>query len=105
MLWKELRIGTLLCLTLGTVVFGLTVTFWYFTDNKPFDPTVSLAISAAVGAHIVTAALFGSMIPLMFSRMGWQPEVFSHPALNCVADTAGTAIYLAVLILALAPAG
>ena len=95
--WKEARVGLLLCATLGSVVFGLT---WLFTQWNPtivFDPMIGLAIAAAVGAHVLTAAMVGALIPLVFSRLGWQPEVFSLPALNCVSDTAGTVIYIIVL--------
>ena len=95
-LWKELRIGLFLALTLGIVVFGLTWVFNNLSGND-FEPSQGMGIAAAVGAHVITAAVVGSAIPLIFSRMKLRPEVFSHPALNCVADTSGTIIYLVVL--------
>ena len=96
--WKELRVGLLLCATLGLVVFGLTWLFSQLTTTVVFDAGIGLAIATAVGAHVVTAAMVGALIPLVFSRLGWEPEVFSLPALNCVSDTAGTMIYILVLL-------
>jgi magnesium transporter len=99
-LWKEFRIGLLLCLVLSGIVFGMTGLFAMF-EGEPFDAALGFGVSAAVGAHVITAAVVGSMIPLLFSRMDMKPEVFSHPALNFVSDTTGTIIYLVVLFLVL----
>jgi magnesium transporter len=94
--WKELRIGLILSLTLGSVVMALT-SIYSFNTKEGFDLAMCAGIAGAVGAHVVTAAVIGSMIPLLFSRIGMRPEVFSHPALNCVADTGGTVIYVAII--------
>lgn len=96
-LWKEFRIGLALCTVLGSAVFCLTWLYTLFPDTQDFDPRTCIGISLAVGAHVVSAAMVGAFIPLVFSRVGLKPEVFSHPALNCVADTTGTIIYLVVI--------
>lgn len=96
-LWKEFRIGLSLCATLGSAVFGLTWLYSMFVQEHAFNLNICLGISAAVGTHVVASAMVGAFIPLVFSRIGMRPEVFSHPALNCVADTTGTIIYLVVI--------
>jgi len=103
-LWKEFRIGLSLCATLGSAVFCLTWLYSVFDQEHAFNLNTCLGISAAVGAHVVTSAMVGAFIPLVFSRIGMKPEVFSHPALNCVADTTGTIIYLVVIYQFVLPA-
>ena len=48
----------------------------------------------ALFLHVVTAALLGAFIPMFVARLGHSPEVFSHPALNAVADSVAVVIYL-----------
>ena len=96
-LWKEFRIGLSLCATLGCAVFCLTWLYTLLAPGESFDLRTCLGISIAVGTHVISTALVGALIPLVFSRIGMRPEVFSHPALNCVADTTGTIIYLIVI--------
>ncbi len=97
--WKELRVGLYLAATLGLVVFLLTFAFNSLAPEQSSSAHSSVvytsaAITLAFALHIVTTALLGAMIPITVQRLGKNPEIFSHPALNAVADSAGVTIYL-----------
>jgi len=98
-LWKELRVGLILALCLGVVVFLLVSLYdIVFVDpDAPTPPWASFVITAALSAHVVAAALLGALIPMVVVRLGGSPEVFSHPALNAVSDSVGVIIYLATV--------
>lgn len=99
-LWLELRVSISLCVVLGSMVFGLA---WVFSllpgqETQGFDLDLAMGVAGAVSGHVVSAALLGASIPLIFARLDMRPEAFSHPVLNFVADTSGTIIYILVLL-------
>jgi magnesium transporter len=50
----------------------------------------------SVTAAVIVANLIGSMIPLLFRRMGLDPAVSSGPFLASVMDVTGVMIYFSV---------
>ncbi|MHC4079228.1 MAG: magnesium transporter, partial [Planctomycetota bacterium] len=94
-IWKELRVGLFLAIALGIVAFALVAVYAEIMPNTADTPEwAGVAITVALVAHVVTAALLGAFIPLLVARLGRSPEVFSHPALNAVSDCVAVIIYL-----------
>ena len=101
-LWKELRVGFFLAIALGLVAFALVAVYaWLMPNTGNTHQLAGVAITVALVAHVVTAALLGAFIPLLVARLGYSPEVFSHPALNAVADGVAVVIYLVAITLIL----
>ncbi len=101
-LWKELRVGFFLAIALGVVAFALVALYaWFMPSTGNTHQLAGVAITVALVAHVVTAALLGAFIPLLVARLGYSPEVFSHPALNAVADGVAVVIYLVAITLIL----
>jgi magnesium transporter len=49
-----------------------------------------------VTTAVIVANLIGSMVPLLFQRMGLDPAVTSGPVLASVMDVTGVMIYFSV---------
>ncbi|MHC4920643.1 MAG: magnesium transporter, partial [Planctomycetota bacterium] len=94
-IWKELRVGLFLAIALGIVAFALVALYAeIMSDTAGTHEWAGVAITVALVAHVVAAALLGAFIPLLVARLGRSPEVFSHPALNAVSDCVAVIIYL-----------
>ncbi|MBI1903399.1 MAG: magnesium transporter [Planctomycetia bacterium] len=88
---RELLSGLLLGTFLGLNGFVLALLL---------APTVMGA--AVVGATllmvIVCGTLAGSMLPLLFRRLGLDPALMSNPLVACLIDIAGIVIYVEVAL-------
>lgn len=101
-LWKELRIGACLALLLGLIGFGEAWLLEFLDpENTAINLTACWAIAAALGVHVVTAALLGAAIPLSIDRLGLDPATAATPTFTTIADFLGAVIYCATLILLL----
>ena len=61
----------------------------------------SLALSIAVFGNIFVGNLFGSSIPLILKKVGFDPALASNIFLTLVTDIAGFAGFLAIALLLL----
>ncbi len=96
-LWKEVRIGLVLGVTLGLIVFGEA---WLFRDGESYWSAhvwqTCWVLSLAMTLHVLTAAVFGATIPLLAKAMRGDPANVSTPAVTALADLSGASIYLIV---------
>jgi magnesium transporter len=58
------------------------------------DPLVALTTGLSLLAISVVAATAGAALPLLFSRLGFDPALMSAPFITTVVDVAGVLIYL-----------
>lgn len=101
--WKESRIGLLLGGSLGILV-ALQVLFLLpeailpegmsISDMQPLR--VALVVGLAISLQIVTSTLFGSFLPLLAKRCGFDPAVVASPAITTMVDVSGSIIYFAL---------
>ena len=92
----ELLMGLALGLTLGAIGF---VRAWLTpTDVLGVAEPLSLAlvISQAVALICVWGTLVGSMLPLLFKRMGFDPGYASSPFVATFVDVTGIIIYFTI---------
>lgn len=86
---KELLVGFLLGLTLAILMFFLS---YFFTMNW----RIQVIASSAMLFLVLWANLVGAMLPLLISRMKFDPAVVSNPFLATLVDATGLLIYLGI---------
>jgi magnesium transporter len=94
--YRELFVGLLLGLMLGCL--GLMVTQVF--PNPP--PLLSALVVPITLTLVVTAGtLIGSLLPLLFHRLGFDPALMSNPFVAGIIDIFGIVIYMNVAMLLL----
>jgi len=93
MLWRELKVGTLLGLAFGLILGGYAFI--------RFEPTMGLAIAIATIATVICAALIGMFIPLTLNRFKIDPAVATGPFVTTTIDLLAILIYFSTCVLIL----
>lgn len=92
-LWRELRMGLVLGVILGTIGF-LRAAFVGHSGHG--------GMAAAVGLSLVACVTFGSVVgsglPLLMKRLGLDPAVSSGPFIASLVDVLGIIIYLNIAL-------
>jgi magnesium transporter len=93
--WRELLIGSMLGLLLGSLgyVLGLLLA-----------PSAMAALVLPITLILVVTCgtLVGSLLPLLFARLGWDPALMSTPFVACIIDIVGILVYMNVALTLLA---
>jgi magnesium transporter len=84
--WKEVRVGLFLGLTLATVVY-LRSFFWRG------GPEVGAVVAITMVCLVVWANLIGAVLPMILSKLRLDPAVVSSPFITTAADVFGLIIY------------
>jgi magnesium transporter len=87
LLYKELAIGCINGLLWACVV-GLVAGVWFK------DTGIGFIIGLAMVANLVTAALAGTLIPLVLKKLGIDPAIASGVFLTTVTDVIGFLAFL-----------
>lgn len=88
-LWKEIRVGTILGLAMGTVGF-------FFSWIIGGSPAVALTVSITLVAILIVSSTVGAMLPLIGTQFGVDPAVFSAPLITTIVDATGLLIYFKI---------
>jgi magnesium transporter len=88
-LWKELRIGAVLGLIMGMVGFVFS---WVIGGSQ----AVALTVSITLVVILVVSSTIGAVLPLIGTRFGVDPAVFSAPLISTIVDATGLLVYFAV---------
>ncbi len=88
-LWKELRVALVSALVCGTLIF---------TANLVFDQSQALTytVSIALFSVIITAAMFGTLIPLGMDRLKIDPALATGPFVTTLNDIFGILTYFSI---------
>ncbi|MGD9631972.1 MAG: magnesium transporter [Pirellulales bacterium] len=89
----ELAMGVALGLTLGIIGFGRA---WLTPSSvlRGADPILlALVVSQSVACICLWGTLLGSMLPLVFKRLGFDPGYASSPFVATFVDVTGIIIY------------
>ncbi len=57
------------------------------------NPVIGIIVGVAMWANMFTAATIGTIVPLSFKKMGFDPAVASAPFITTVVDITGLTIY------------
>ena len=88
---RELLQGLVLGLVLGAIGF-LRALMW----NT--GPDVAMVVSLSLIGVVLTGTFVGAMLPLFFTRVGWDPAVASSPFVASLVDVTGLVIYFNIAI-------
>ena len=85
-IWREIRVGLMLGMTMAVVAF---VRAWISGGT----PTVGIVVSISVLAIVCLGTLMGSFLPMVVSKLGFDPAVVAAPIITTVVDSVGLLIY------------
>lgn len=92
-IFREVRIAMILGVIYGTLL-GLGGLFLL-----EISPSVALLIGLSLLASMLIAALFGSALPMLLSRMGVDPAVATGPLITTSVDVMAIAIFFQLAVL------
>lgn len=93
-LWKEFRVSILCGITLAAANFIKLMIFdLHNTENGIF---IGLVVSLTLIGTIIMAKLIGSFLPLLASKIGFDPAVMASPLITTVCDALSLLIYFAI---------
>jgi magnesium transporter len=90
-LTRELGQGLVLGAFLGLIGFARAVMWGNSAD-------VAWVVSLTLLAVVITGTVVGAMLPLLFTRLGFDPAIASSPFVSSLVDVAGIVIYLTIAI-------
>jgi len=88
-LWKELRVAVITALVCGLLIFGINLAL---QETQALTYTVSIALFSV----ILTAAMFGTVIPLAMDRLKVDPALATGPFVTTLNDIFGLLTYFTV---------
>jgi len=88
-LWKELRVALLSAVICGTLIFAVNLALRQ-------SPALSYTVSIALFTVILTAAFFGTLIPLALDRLKVDPALATGPFVTTLNDIFGLLTYFTV---------
>ena len=93
-LWKEFRVSILCGITLAAANFAKLMIFdLNGTENGLF---IALVVSLTLVGTIIMAKLIGSFLPMLASKIGFDPAVMASPLITTVCDALSLLIYFAI---------
>lgn len=96
-LWKEIRVAVLCGLTLAVANFFKLLFFdlrGYTGTGSPAE--IALVVSATLVGTIIMAKIVGASLPILASKIGFDPAVMANPLISTVCDSLSLLIYFAV---------
>jgi magnesium transporter len=96
---RELAMGLLLGTGLATLGFFAALVF--VQGNEELSHYATLVVPITLLAVTVAGTLTGSILPLLFERLGWDPAMMSNPFVAGIVDIIGILIYVNVALLIL----
>ena len=93
-LWKEFRVSILCGITLAAANFVKLLLFDLNGQENAF--MIALVISLMLVGTIIMAKLVGSSLPLLASKVGFDPAVMANPLISTVCDSLSLLIYFGV---------
>ncbi len=93
-IWRELAMGILLGGFLAVLSFGVAIAF---APNL----TSACVLPATLLLVVMSGTLAGSILPMIFARLGWDPAMMSNPFVAGIIDILGIEIYVQVAMLIL----
>lgn len=94
-MWKELRIASVIAFALAVVIMARVL---IFSDDSALPKGMTLfdiasAIGIALTIQVIISTTLGGLLPLIACKMRLDPAVLVSPMLASVVDISGMAIY------------
>ena len=88
---RELGQGLVLGAFLGAIGFARVIMWGNASD-------IAWVVALTLLGVVVTGTIVGAMLPLVFTRLGFDPAIASSPFVSSLVDVAGIVIYLTIAI-------
>ncbi len=100
-LFRDLLVGLMLGLMLALLGFVVaTVMTWNETNAHTYK-LWPLVVPLTIVLVVTCGSVFGSLLPLIFKRLGLDPALMSNPFVAGISDIAAIVIYMTVSVLLL----
>lgn len=90
--WHEVRVGAMLGATCGTLTYFLSFIFGDHHGNS-----LGLIVGASLLLTMSLGAVIGTLIPIVFARVGIEPAHASGPLITSLLDVCTMTIYLSIV--------
>ena len=97
---RELAMGMLLGSGLG--LMGFFVSLFFVPADASYFWLAALVVPITLLLVTISGTLTGSVLPLLFEKLGWDPAMMSNPFVAGIIDILGILIYVNVAMLILA---
>jgi len=97
---KEIVSGLLVSIGLGIVAFFITYIFGIFTKYQA-PLLLALVVSLSVIVTVVIGFLFGFIVPVILSKLKFDPAVASGPFITTSIDIISLVVYFSLALLIL----
>jgi len=96
-IWKELRIGLLMGLVLGTCI-ALQIQFLpiHNIDTGISAVTIATIVGFSLTIQVLSSTFIGAALPLLATMARLDPAVVASPAITTLVDITGMIIYFAI---------
>jgi len=92
---RELVMGILL--GFGLALMGLLSSWFLVPADQQAENWMSiLVVPITIVLVVISGTLSGSVLPLIFERIGWDPAIMSNPFVAGIVDILGIVIYMTV---------
>lgn len=98
---REIATGLILGSFLGGVGYFVAICIGAALNEGAPSLRNALVIPMTLVLVVVCGTLTGSMLPLLFRRLGLDPAIMSTPFVACICDIVGIVIYMQVALLLL----
>jgi magnesium transporter len=98
---REIKMGMLL--GSGLALMGFLVCFLFVPDDAGLGPYATLVVPLTLLLVVLCGTLTGSVLPLLFESLGWDPAMMSNPFVAGIVDILGILIYVTVAVRLLNP--
>ncbi|MBA3315849.1 MAG: magnesium transporter [Planctomycetaceae bacterium] len=90
--WREVVVGLMLGGFLAAIDF-VFIRFWF---GRTW--TESFVVSATVGGVVLLGSLWGTLLPLIFRKLGMDPALMSNPLIAAFMDMMGVLLYYSIAL-------
>lgn len=94
--WKtilhEMIVGLSVGLLCSAIAFGASLAIY------DISPILAIVVGLAMWANMLTASTIGTVVPLVFKKIGVDPAVASAPFITMTIDITGLSIYFALVV-------
>ncbi len=91
---RELVMGLLL--GVGLAILGLLTSYFFIPDDPQIGRLAIFVVPITLILVVLTGTLTGSILPLVFERLGLDPAMMSNPFVAGIVDILGIVIYMTV---------
>ena len=100
-IWKEVRVALMCGSSLAVVSFGKIFLVDKLLMGQPITVTIALVVCLTLMVTVVAAKLLGCTLPLIVSRLGFDPAVMASPFITTIVDAVSLFVFfgLATMIM------